>query len=73
VARIRAGVQALRAHPWAGDLALAATLSAVVLADVLTRNGGYLTGSRAVYLPAGLLMTMHSRGDGERLSLSFSS
>jgi signal transduction histidine kinase len=44
-------------HPFASDAALAVALAALVLSDVLT-SGGYLTASKAIYVPAGLLMTL---------------
>jgi signal transduction histidine kinase len=55
--RIRAMGQTLREHPFASDAALALLLAALVLSDVFT-SGGYLTGSKWVYVPVGLLMTV---------------
>ena len=54
---LRAIVRALRSHPFASDAALASLLAALVLADVFTQ-GDYLTGSRGIYVSAGLLMTV---------------
>jgi len=44
-------------HPFASDAALAVLLAGLVLSDVWT-SGDYLTASRAIYVPAGLLMTL---------------
>ncbi len=44
-------------HPFASDAALAVALAAFVLSDVWT-SGDYLTASKAIYVPAGLLMTL---------------
>jgi signal transduction histidine kinase len=44
-------------HPFASDAALAVALAAFVLSDVFT-SGDYLTASKAIYVPAGLLMTL---------------
>jgi signal transduction histidine kinase len=57
MARVRALVRTVREHPFASDAVLAVLLAALVLSEVLT-SGGYLTGSRWVYVPAGLLMTV---------------
>ncbi len=54
---MRAVVQALREHPFASDAALALVLTAYALVDVF-QNGNYLTGSRSVYVPAALAMTL---------------
>jgi signal transduction histidine kinase len=50
-------VRTLREHPFASDAALAFLLAVLVLSDVFT-SGGYLTGSKWVYVPVGLLMTV---------------
>ncbi len=47
----------LRGHPFASDAVLAFALAAFVLSDVFT-SGEYLTGSRWVYVPVALLMTV---------------
>ncbi len=47
----------LRGHPFASDAVLAFVLAALVLSEVLT-SGDYLTGSRWVYVPVALLMTV---------------
>jgi hypothetical protein len=57
VGRIRRVIELLRRHPVASDAALAGLLAAIVVADVFN-SGGYLTGSKWVYIPAGLLMTV---------------
>jgi signal transduction histidine kinase len=57
VPRIRAIARILRDHPFASDAALASLLAAFVLSEVFT-SGGYLTGSKWVYVPVGLLMTI---------------
>jgi signal transduction histidine kinase len=44
-------------HPFASDAALAVVLAVLVLSDVWT-SGDYLTASKAIYVPAGLLMTL---------------
>jgi signal transduction histidine kinase len=44
-------------HPFASDAALAVLLAGLVLSDVWT-SGDYLTASKAIYVPAGLLMTL---------------
>lgn len=44
-------------HPFASDAALAVALAVLVLSDVWT-SGDYLTASKAIYVPAGLLMTL---------------
>jgi signal transduction histidine kinase len=53
--------QALRSlverHSFAADAALAVVLAGLVLSDVFT-SGDYLTASKAIYVPAGLLMTL---------------
>src|ERR1700741_2361587 len=50
-------VRTLREHPFASDAALALLLAVLVLSDVLT-SGSYLTGSKWVYVPVALLMTV---------------
>jgi signal transduction histidine kinase len=47
----------LRGHPFASDAVLAFGLAALVLFEVFT-SGDYLTGSRWVYVPVALLMTL---------------
>jgi signal transduction histidine kinase len=54
---VRAVQHVLQSHPFASDAALASVLAGLVLADVFT-SGGYLTGSKWVYVPAGLVMTV---------------
>jgi signal transduction histidine kinase len=44
-------------HPFASDAALAVAVAAFVLFDVWT-SGDYFTASKAIYVPAGLLMTL---------------
>ena len=44
-------------HSFASDTALAVALAGFVLSDVWT-SGDYLTASKAIYVPAGLLMTL---------------
>ena len=44
-------------HPFGADTALALVLAAFVLQDVLG-SPGYLTASKAIYVPAALLMTL---------------
>jgi signal transduction histidine kinase len=44
-------------HPLASDTGLAVVLAAFVQVDIWSSNG-YLTGSKAIYVPAGLLMTL---------------
>jgi signal transduction histidine kinase len=58
MAALRSITRMLRRHPFASDVALASLLAAFVLVDVLLSNGGYLTGPKAVYIPAALLMTL---------------
>lgn len=55
--RLHAIARTLRDHPFASDAALALLLAALVLSEVFT-SGGYLTGSKWVYVPVGLLMTV---------------
>jgi len=50
-------VQSVRQHPFLVDAAIAALLAVLVLSEVFT-SGGYLTGSKWVYVPVGLLMTV---------------
>ena len=57
MSRIRAVVRMLRGHPFASDAVLAFALAAFVLSEVFT-SGDYLTGSRWVYVPLALLMTV---------------
>jgi len=44
-------------HPLASDAALAVALAAIVQLDIWT-SGDYFTASKAIYVPAGLLMTL---------------
>ena len=44
-------------HPFASDAAIAIALAAFVLSDVLG-SGDYYTASKAIYVPAALLMTL---------------
>ncbi len=44
-------------HPFASDAVLAVAVAAFVLQDLWT-SGDYLTASKAIYVPAGLLMTL---------------
>lgn len=44
-------------HPFVSDSALAVALAGLVLSDLWT-SGDYLTASKAIYVPAGLLMTL---------------
>jgi len=44
-------------HPFASDAALAVIFAALVVSDVLT-SSDYLTASKAIYVPAVLLMTL---------------
>jgi signal transduction histidine kinase len=57
VSRIRRVVEIVRRHPFAGDAVLAGVLAALALGDIYT-SGDYLTGSRWIYVPAALLMTV---------------
>jgi signal transduction histidine kinase len=51
--RVRAWLVLLRSHPFAVDSALAGTLVAACIAEVLT-SPNYLTGSKWIYVPAAL-------------------
>jgi signal transduction histidine kinase len=55
--RIRAIVRTIRRHPFESDAALAFVLAVLVLSEVPT-SGGYLTGSKWVYVPVGVLTTV---------------
>src|SRR5262245_44676248 len=44
-------------HPFASDGALAGALAGLVLSDIWT-SGDYFTASKAIYVPAALLMTL---------------
>ncbi len=57
MSRIRAGVRVLQDHPLASDGALASVLAVIVLLEIWT-SGHYLTGSKWIYAPAALLMTV---------------
>ena len=54
---IRGIVRMLRDRPFASDAFLGSALALLVLSEVFT-SAGYLTGSKWVYVPAGLLMTV---------------
>jgi signal transduction histidine kinase len=49
--------RAIQRHPFAGDAAIAVALAVVVLSDLLT-SGDYYSASKAIYVPAALLMTL---------------
>jgi signal transduction histidine kinase len=55
--RARAIVRVFRVHPFASDALLAFVLAVLVLFEVFT-SGDYLTGSKWIYVPAALLMTV---------------
>jgi signal transduction histidine kinase len=55
--RLRTIVGTVREHPFATDAVLAVVLAVLVLSEVFT-SGGYLTGSKWVYVPVALLMTI---------------
>jgi signal transduction histidine kinase len=55
--RLRTIRRLVENHPSATDAALAVALAAAVLADIWT-SGGYLTASKAIYVPTALLMTL---------------
>jgi signal transduction histidine kinase len=55
--RVRRIIGTIREHPFAIDAALAVLLAALVLSEVFT-SGGYLSGSKWVYVPVALLMTV---------------
>jgi signal transduction histidine kinase len=57
MSRIRAVVRMLRGHPFASDAVLAFALAAFVLSEVFA-SGDYLTGSKWVYVPVALVMTV---------------
>ena len=57
MARIRGVLSALDRHPFASDAVLAAVLALVALADIFTSQS-YLTGSKWIYAPAALAMTV---------------
>jgi signal transduction histidine kinase len=57
VERLRYVWDAIQRHPFAGDAAIAVALAAFVLSDLLT-SGDYYTASKAIYVPAALLMTL---------------
>jgi len=54
IARLRA---ALERRPFAVDATIAVLLAGLVIGDLLT-SGDYYTASKAIYVPAGLLMTL---------------
>jgi len=49
--RLRTIVGTVREHPFATDAVLAVVLAVLVLSEVFT-SGGYLTGSKWVYVPS---------------------
>jgi signal transduction histidine kinase len=55
--RFRSVRRLVERHPFASDAALAVALAGFVLSDLWT-SGDYLTASKAIYVPAGLLMTL---------------
>jgi signal transduction histidine kinase len=57
MSRIRRFVSLVQAHPFAADAALAGVLAVLALGDILT-SSNYLTGSKWIYVPAALLMTV---------------
>ena len=57
MARLQAAIRLIRDRSFASDCALAALLTVVVLGDVLA-SSDYLAGSKGIYVPAALLMTV---------------
>jgi signal transduction histidine kinase len=57
VSRLRSAVAIVQSHPFATDAVLAGVLALLALADIYS-SGDYLTGSRWIYVPAALLMTV---------------
>jgi signal transduction histidine kinase len=57
VSRLRSAVGIVQSHPFASDAVLAALLAVLALGDIYT-SADYLTGSRWIYVPAALLMTV---------------
>src|SRR5262245_9634655 len=57
VNRVRRLVGFVQAHPFAADAALAGVLAVMTLGDIFT-SGDYLSGSKWIYVPAALLMTV---------------
>ena len=57
VARLRGIVGIVQSHPFASDAVLAGVLAVLALGDIYS-SGDYLTGSRWIYVPAALLMTV---------------
>jgi signal transduction histidine kinase len=57
MSRFQAVRRLVERHPFASDAALAVVLAVFVLSDVWTSTD-YLTASKAIYVPAGLLMTL---------------
>ncbi len=55
--RIQAVRRLVERHPFAADTTLAVALAALVQLDIWT-SGDYLTASKWIYVPAGLLMTL---------------
>jgi signal transduction histidine kinase len=57
MSRLRGALAIVRRHPFASDAVLAGVLAAATLGDIYS-SGDYLTGSRWIYVPAALLMTV---------------
>jgi signal transduction histidine kinase len=57
VRRFHAARRLIELHPFAADAIVACALAAFVLSDVWT-SADYLTASKAIYVPAALLMTL---------------
>jgi signal transduction histidine kinase len=55
--RLRRTVGIVQSHPFASDAVLAGVLAVLAVGDIYT-SGDYLTGSRWIYVPAALLMTV---------------
>jgi signal transduction histidine kinase len=53
----RSARRLIERHPFASDAGLALVLAGFVLSDIWT-SGNYFTASKAIYVPAGLLMTL---------------
>src|SRR6266516_5225667 len=49
--------RSIERHPFASDAVLAVVLAGLVQGDIWT-SGDYFTASKAIYVPAGLLMTL---------------
>jgi signal transduction histidine kinase len=57
VSRFQAVRRLVELHPFASDAGIAVSLAALVQADIWS-SGDYLTASKAIYVPAALLMTL---------------